>query len=67
MFNLGNLMSMLPQLRSNPLGMLQQYGFNVPQGTTAPNAIIQHLLNSGQITQQQYEQARQMAQGFGIR
>lgn len=64
---INKIMSMLPLLQQNPLGMLQQYGFNVPQGVTAPNAIIQHLLNSGQINQQQYEQARQMAQRFGIR
>lgn len=60
-------MNMLSQLRSNPLGMLRQMGFNVPQNLNDPNAIIQHLMNSGQVSQAQYEQARQMAQQFGMK
>ena len=48
-----NPMQMLAQLKSNPLGFLRQYGFNVPDNLTDPNAIIQHLLNSGQISQGQ--------------
>lgn len=55
-----NPMAMLAQLKSNPLGVLKRYGFNVPDNINDPNAIIQHLMNSGQITQQRYEQARQM-------
>lgn len=61
------IMSMLPQLRANPVGFLKQYGFNVPENASNPNDIIQHLMNSGQINQSQYDQARQMAQQFGIR
>lgn len=59
-----NPLAMLSQLRSNPLGVLRQLGYNVPQNVNGPGAIIQHLMNSGQITQAQYEQARQMAQSF---
>lgn len=62
-----NPMQMLAQLKSNPLGFLRQYGFNVPDNISDPNAIIQHLMNSGQINQNQYNKARQMAQGFGIK
>ena len=61
------IMSMLPQLRSNPVGFLKQYGFNIPENVTSPNDIIQHLMNSGQINQAQYNQARQMAQQFGLK
>lgn len=57
-----NPMAILQQLQSNPLGFLRQRGFNVPDNISDPNAIIQHLMNSGQISQNQYEQARQMAQ-----
>lgn len=66
---MGNLnpRAMLAQLKQNPIGMLRQYGFNVPDNINDPNAIIQHLMNSGQINQQQYNRARQMAQQFGIR
>lgn len=62
-----NPLAMLSQLRSNPLGLLRQFGFNVPGNVNGPDAIIQHLMNSGQISQAQYEQARQMAQNFGVR
>ena len=59
-----NPMSMMNQLRANPLGFLRQRGLNVPDNLTDPNAIIQYLMNSGQINQQMYNQARQMAQNF---
>ena len=62
-----NPMQMLAQLKSNPLGLLRQYGFNVPDNVNSPEAIIQHLMNSGQINQSQYNQARQMAQQMGFR
>lgn len=61
------IMSMLPQLQTNPLGFLRQCGFNIPDNVNNPNAIIQHLMNSGQINQAQYNQARQMAQQFGFK
>ena len=51
---MNNILSMYQQFRSNPMQMLQSR-FNIPQGinTNDPNAIIQHLLNSGQISQGQ--------------
>ena len=61
------IMSMLPQLRSIPVGFLKQYGLNIPENVTSPNDIIQHLMNTNQITQSQYNQARQMAQQFGLK
>lgn len=62
-----NPMQMLSQLKSNPLGLLRQAGFNVPDNISNPQAIIQHLMNSGQISQQQLTQAQQMAQNFGMK
>ncbi len=59
-----NPMQMLSQLKSNPLGLLKQAGFNVPDNVSNPQAIIQHLMNSGQINQNQLTQAQQMAQNF---
>lgn len=55
-----NPVQMLQQLRQNPAQMLRQAGLNVPDNLNDPNAIIQHLMNSGQISQQNYERARQM-------
>ena len=59
-----NPMQMIQQLQANPIQFLQRAGYNVPSNLNSPNDIIQHLMNSKQITQQQYEQARQMAAQF---
>lgn len=59
-----NPMQMLMMLKQNPAQLLQQAGFRIPVNLADPNAIIQHLMNSGQVTQQRYEQARQMASQF---
>lgn len=59
-----NPVQMIQQLQANPIQFLQRAGFNVPNNLNDPNAIIQHLMNSGQISQQRYEQARQMAAQF---
>lgn len=58
----GNPAQMLQQLMQNPAAILQRAGMNIPSGMTSPADIIQHLMNSGQINQQQFERARQMAQ-----
>ena len=57
--NAQQIMSMYQQLRSNPAQVLSQR-FKVPQNMNNPNDIIQHLLNSGQITQAQVNQAMSM-------
>lgn len=40
------------QFRQNPLAMLSKK-FNIPQNMNDPQQIVQHLLNSNQITQAQ--------------
>lgn len=57
--NFMELMQMYQQLRKNPMQLLSQR-FNIPPNMTDPQQIIQHLLNSGQITQSQVNQAMQM-------
>jgi hypothetical protein len=59
-----NPMQMIQQLKANPIQFLQRAGFNVPSNLNSPNDIIQHLMNSGQISQQNYERARQMVAQF---
>lgn len=59
-----NMMQMLMQLKQNPAGLLQQKGFNVPANVQNPQEIIQYLMNSGQVNQNQLNQAQQMAQMF---
>ena len=60
----GNPMQMLQQLMQNPAAILQRSGMNIPANLTSPADIIQHLMNSGQVSQQQFERARQMAQAM---
>ena len=65
--SMGNMMQMLAQLRQNPVGLLQKAGFNIPANINGPQAILQHLTQTGQINQQQLNHAQQMAQMFGIK
>jgi hypothetical protein len=49
-----NLMQMYQQLRSNPMQILAKR-FNLPQNMSMsnPNSIIEYLMNTGQVSQQQ--------------
>ena len=62
-----NPMAMLAQLKSDPMSVLRKAGYNVPPNLNDPNAIIQHLMDSGQISQQQMNTAQQMAHTWGLR
>ena len=55
-----NPMQMLQQIRQNPAAILQRAGLNIPAGMTDPQQIVQHLMQSGQVSQQRYQQAMQM-------
>lgn len=60
-----NIFNLYNQLRQNPAQMLAQR-FNLPQNMNLnnPNEILQYLLNSGQISQNQVNQANAMRQMF---
>ena len=50
-----NLMSQMNQLRSNPIQFLMNRKLKLPQNFQGgPQEIVQHLLNSGQMTQEQF-------------
>lgn len=53
-------MQRLQALKQNPSSVLQQAGFNIPQGMNNPQQIIQHLIQSGQVPQNRYSQVLQM-------
>ena len=59
--NLNDMMNMYQQMRGNPQQFLARK-FNLPQNINPndPSAITQHLLNTGQITQEQYNNANNM-------
>lgn len=59
--NLKDITDMYQRFRQNPIQMLNQR-FNIPQNVNLndPNAILQHLMNSGQVSQNQINQVMQM-------
>lgn len=56
---MNNLYQMLQMLRSNPMQMLSKR-FNIPQNINTPQDIIQHLLNTNQVTQEDVNRAMEM-------
>lgn len=63
-----SMMQMLQNLKQNPMQFLMQKKFNVPKNVqNDPNAIIKHLMDTGQVSQQQYNRAMQMAKQFSQR
>jgi exonuclease V gamma subunit len=60
-----NPMQMLQQFRANPMQFFMQRRLNVPANMmNDPNAILNHLLQSGQISQQQINAAYQQMGQF---
>ena len=60
------IMGMLNQLKANPMQFLLQRKLNIPQNINMNDlqAILNHLVKSGQVNQQQINQAYQMMQSF---
>ena len=60
------MLGMLQQFKANPLQFLMQRRMNIPQNIPMndPGAILNHLMQTGQISQQQVNSAYQMAQRF---
>ena len=59
------MLQMLQQLKQNPMQFILQRRLNIPQDiANDPNAILQHLLQTGQVDQSRVNQAYQMAQRF---
>ena len=59
------MLQMLQQLKQNPMQFILQQRLNIPQNiANDPNAILQHLLQTGQVDQTRVNQAYQMAQRF---
>jgi len=57
---MNNLMNVYQRLMQNPSQALMEAKFNVPQGMNNPNDIIQHLLNTGQVSQTKINQLMNM-------
>jgi len=63
--NMQDIMNFYQRFRQNPMQMLNQK-FNIPQNVDMnnPNDIIQHLLNTGQVSQEQVNNAMRMRNQF---
>ena len=58
----GSIMSAVNELRADPVKMLKQAGFSIPNGIEGnPQSIISYLLQSGQVNQGRLAQAQQLA------
>ena len=59
--NMRNLMGKFQQFRGNPMQFMAQNRLNIPQQyANDPNGAIQYLMDSGTMSQQQYNQLQQM-------
>ena len=54
-----NLLNMLNQFKQNPMAMLSRK-YNIPQNMNDPTQILQHLLNTNQVSQAQVDRIMQM-------
>lgn len=61
------MMGMLSQLKANPLQFIMQRRMNLPQNIDMnnPQAILNHLVQTGQVSQNQINSAYQMMQKMG--
>lgn len=59
---------LLPQFMRNPIAAMMSVGLDIPPNVQGnPQAMLNYLANSGQMSQEQYDTAEQMAslaQGF---
>lgn len=54
-----NFLTTLIQFKKNPMSVLTQR-YNIPQNINDPNQILQHLLDTNQVSQEQVNRAMQM-------
>lgn len=65
MQNNNSFLATLKALQQNPVQFLAQRRLNIPQNIqNDPHAIIRHLMNTGQISQDKYNQASRMVSQF---
>ena len=56
----------MQDVQNDPVGIAQKVGYNIPQNIAGnPQAMVQHLLQSGQIGPQQFQQAMQRVRNMG--
>lgn len=61
---MNEIFQMVNQIKANPVQFLMQRKFNIPADLKDPNAIVNHLLQTGQVNQDAVNRAYQMAQRY---
>ena len=57
----------MQQLRNDPIGMAKQAGFDIPQNLAGnPQAMFQHLMQTGQIKNPMLQRIMPMMQKLGL-
>jgi len=60
-----NMQQQLEQIRNNPQQFIQQAGWNIPQEMmNNPQAMVMHLIQTGQVGGQKMQQIMQMARNM---
>lgn len=62
-----NPMQYMGQFMKNPIGALRQAGYNIPDGMSNPQQIVNHLINNGQLNNSKLAQLQNMARMMGRR
>ena len=58
------MLTLYNQLKANPSNFLAKCGITIPEGTTDTNVIIKEIMNTGRVTQAQYNGIMNMANMF---
>lgn len=63
--NMASMANLYKQFSQNPMGALMSMGFNVPQHLqNNPQGMVNYLRNSGQMTEEQFNQITPLVQPF---
>ena len=66
--NANPIMKQFGQFRQNPMQFLLQKNINIPQEyMNDPHGAVQYLMNSGRMSQDQFNRLSQMAQQMGVK
>ena len=58
----------MQQLQSDPIGMARQKGFDIPQNLAGnPQAMLQHLIQSGQVSNPMLQKILPLMQRLGLK
>jgi hypothetical protein len=64
--NGGNMQSQLQQIQRDPLGMARQAGYQIPENLAGnPQAMVQHLIQTGQVSNPLLQKIMPMMQRLG--